>query len=42
MQLEICEAEREYLRRALQEILEAAEWRSRGNPPPNSGSEHER
>lgn len=36
-QLEICEAEREYLRRALQEILEAAEeheqWRKQHQPP---------
>jgi uncharacterized membrane protein len=40
-QLEICEAEREYLRRALQEILEAAEWRTRVNQSPSSESEHE-
>jgi hypothetical protein len=40
-QLEICEAEREYLRRALQEILEAAEWRTRTNRSQRSESEHE-
>jgi small-conductance mechanosensitive channel len=36
-QLEICEAEREYLRRALREILAAAEeheqWRKQQQPP---------
>lgn len=48
-QLEICEAEREYLRRALQEILEAAGWthppgsqpagdRLGTRPPPSSPS----
>jgi hypothetical protein len=41
MQLEICEAEREYLRRALQEILEAAEWRTRAHPSPSSESERD-
>jgi hypothetical protein len=40
-QLEICEAEREYLRRALQEILEAAEWRTRVNQLPSSESERD-